>query len=88
MSRDRLGVGFVGAGFNAQFHIRSWVGVRGADVLGIVSRDRAEDAAALARSLGVGEAQAYATITDMVADPAIDAIWICAGGDRRGHRIG
>ena len=42
-------VGFVGAGFNAQFHIRSWVGVRGADVLGIVSRDRAEDAAALAR---------------------------------------
>ena len=52
-------------------------------MLGIVSRDRAEDAAALARSLGVGEAQAYDTITDMVADPAIDAIWICAPNFKR-----
>jgi len=68
----------VGAGFNAQFHIRSWVGVRGADILGVVSRDRAEEAASLARSLGVGDARAYASITEMVADPAIDAIWICA----------
>jgi len=32
---DRLGVGFVGAGFVARFHIRSWVGVRDADVLAL-----------------------------------------------------
>jgi predicted dehydrogenase len=38
----------------------------------------AEEAAALARELGVGDAKAYDSITDMVADPAIDAIWICA----------
>ena len=38
----------------------------------------AEDAAALARSIGVGEAKAYASVTDMVADPDIDAIWICS----------
>ncbi len=77
---DRLGVGFVGGGFVARFHIRSWVGVRDADVLGVVSRSRqtAEEAAALARGLGVGDAQVYDSITDMVADPAIDAIWICA----------
>ena len=77
---DRLGVGFVGGGFNARFHIRSWVGVRDADVLGVVSRTRstAEEAAALARELGVGEAKAYDTVTDLVADPAIHALWICA----------
>ncbi len=80
MSGDRLGVGFVGGGFVARFHIRSWVGVRDADVLGVVSRadPTAEEAAALARQLGVGDAKAYESITDMVADPAIDAIWICA----------
>jgi len=80
MSDKRLGVGFVGGGFVARFHIRSFQGVRDADVLGVVSRadPTAEEAAALARELGVGNARAYDTITEMVADPAIDAIWICA----------
>ena len=80
MSDKRLGVGFVGGGFVARFHIRSFQGVRDADVLGVVSRadPTAEEAAALARELGVGNATAYDTITEMVADPAIDAIWICA----------
>jgi len=75
----RLGVGFVGGGFVARFHIRSWVGVRDADVLGVTSRtrDTAEGAAALARRLGVGDAKVYGSITDMVADPAIDALWLC-----------
>ena len=80
MARRRLGVGFIGAGFITRFHIRSWLGVRDADILGIVSRteERAKEAAALARKLNVGEARAYKSISDMVADPAIDAIWICA----------
>ena len=80
MSDKRLGVGFVGGGFVARFHIRSFQSVRDADVLGVVSRadPTAEEAAALARELGVGDAKAYDSITDMVADPAIDAIWICA----------
>ncbi len=80
MSDRKLGVGFVGGGFVARFHIRAFQGVRDAHVLGVVSRadPTAEQAAALARELGVGNAKAYDTITDMVADPAIDAIWICA----------
>ncbi len=80
MTKDRLGVGFVGGGFNAQFHIRSWVGVRNADVLGVVTRPKgdAADAVALANRLGVGGAKAYESVTDMVADPAIHALWICA----------
>jgi predicted dehydrogenase len=80
MTNRRLGVGFVGGGFVGKFHIRSWVGVRDADVLGVVSggHDSAASASALARELGVGDAKPYASVTEMVADPAIDALWICA----------
>ncbi|ARA94370.1 MAG: gfo/Idh/MocA family oxidoreductase [Bacteroidetes bacterium] len=81
----RIGVGFVGSGFITRFHIQSWQAVREADVLGVWSPNRAhaEEAAALARTLRVGEAKAYASITDMVADPAIDAIWICGPNHKR-----
>lgn len=80
MRNGRLGVGMIGAGFVAKFHIRSWAGVRGADIVGVTSghRETAEEAAALARELGVGEARAYESITDMVAADDIDALWICA----------
>ncbi len=78
--KKRLGVGIVGAGFVSRFHIRSFVGVRDADILGVTSRtwQRAEEAAALARQLDVGEAKAYKSITEMIASPEIEAIWICA----------
>ncbi len=76
----RLGVGIVGGGFVGRFHIRSFVGVRDADILGVVSRTqaKAEVAAKLARDLGVGEAKPYTSISDMLRNPAIDAVWICA----------
>ena len=74
MTKKRLGVGFIGAGFITRFHIRSWVGVRDADILGIVSlsRKESEEAAALARDLGVGDARVFSSVTEMVEDPAID----------------
>ena len=82
---DRLGVGFVGSGFNARFHIQAFRGVRDADVLGVWSprQANAESAAELARDMGVGAAKAYASITDMVADPAIDALWLCGPNQAR-----
>ncbi len=78
MSNQRLGVGFIGSGFIARFHIQSWIGVRDADVLGVWSpnQQNAASAAALARDIDVGEARPYASITEMVADPAIDAVWL------------
>ncbi len=81
----RLGIGFVGSGFIAQFHIRSLRMVRDADVVGVTSphRQNAERAAALARELGVGNAKAYPTITAMVEDPAIDALWLCGPNHER-----
>src|SRR6267378_3436637 len=79
MSNQRLGVGFIGSGFNARFHLQGFRGVRDADVLGVWSPNakHAEETAALARKLDVGEAKPYKSITAMVADPAIQALWLC-----------
>ncbi|MCK9280739.1 MAG: Gfo/Idh/MocA family oxidoreductase [Melioribacteraceae bacterium] len=76
----RLGVGIIGAGFNAKFHIRSWVSVRDADICGIFdkNKERSEEAALLAKNLKVGEPKIFNSITEMVADENIDAIWICS----------
>jgi len=78
MKNKIMGIGFVGGGFITRFHIRSWTGVRNADVLGIVDpvESRAREAAKLARDLRVGEAKVYKSITAMASDTAIDAIWI------------
>ena len=84
-SSRRLGVGFIGSGFNARFHMLGWKGVREGDVLGVWSPNKknAASAAEYARSLDVGNAKAYASITDMVADPAIDAIWLTGPNQAR-----
>lgn len=78
MTTKRLGIGFIGSGFNARFHMQAFQGVRDADVLAVWSPNHkhAEDTAAFARRLDVGQASAYRSIADMVADPAIDAIWL------------
>jgi predicted dehydrogenase len=85
MAKRRLGVGFIGSGFITRFHLKSWLGVRDADVRGIWSPShvRSEEAAALARSLQVGEARAFSSIEEMVAAPEIDAIWVCGPNHRR-----
>jgi predicted dehydrogenase len=74
----RLGIGFIGSGFNARFHMQAFRGVRDADILGVWSPNarNAASAARYARELDVGQARSYRSITDMVADQAIDAIWI------------
>ena len=80
-----LGVGFVGSGFNTRFHIQGFQAIRDADVRGVWSPNRknAASAAELARKLDVGDAKAYTTIADMVADPAIEAIWLCGPNHAR-----
>jgi predicted dehydrogenase len=81
----RLGVGFIGSGFITKFHLRSWEAVRHADVRGVWSpnADHAAEAAALARELRVGPAEAHDSIASMVQDPDIDAIWICGPNHAR-----
>src|SRR5881394_2159182 len=74
----RLGIGMVGSGFNAKFHLLGFQGVRNADVLGVWSPNHtnAADTAAMSTQLGVGDAKPYPSIAAMVEDPAIDAIWV------------
>ena len=76
----RLGIGFIGGGFITRFHIQSLVGVRDCDVIGVMSKTRssAEVSCALARKLRVGDAKVYNSVTDMISNPNIHALWICA----------
>ena len=85
----RLGVGLIGSGFNAGFHLRAFRAVRDADVLGIWSPTARNAAAAAeqARRLDIGEARPYPSIRAMVADPAIDALWLTGPNHRRVENI-
>src|SRR3954470_7650498 len=73
-----LRVGFVGAGFIAKFQVRAIPQIRNVELVGVTSRTRAhsEEVAALAHSLGVGEAKVYSSISEMA--PHVDAIAIYA----------
>ncbi|HZJ00305.1 MAG TPA: Gfo/Idh/MocA family oxidoreductase [Gemmatimonadaceae bacterium] len=80
-----IGIGFIGSGFNARFHIQAFTAVRDADVRGVWSPNskNAESTAKLARDLEVGDARGYKTIAELVSDPAIDAIWLCGPNQAR-----
>ncbi len=80
-----LGIGFIGSGFITKFHIRSFVAVRNAEILGVWSPNpvNATEAAGVARALRVGECRAYGSIEEMVAAPEIEAIWLCGPNHTR-----
>ena len=80
MKKKRLGIGFIGGGFISRFHIQSLISVRDVDVFGVMSKTKqsAEETADLANDLGLGPAKAYDTITEMIEDPSINALWVCS----------
>ncbi len=80
-----LRIGFIGSGFNARFHMQAFTAVRDAEIRGVWSPDaaRAGSAAAHARSLDLGETKPYRSIAAMVADPEIDALWLCGPNHAR-----
>ena len=84
-----LGIGIVGSGFNARFHIQSFIGVRDADIRGVWSPNakHASATAEFARKSEVGEARAFGSVGEMVADPSIDAIWLCGPNHARIENI-
>jgi predicted dehydrogenase len=86
---SRLGIGIIGSGFNAKFHLQALVGVRDADVIGLWSpnQTRASSTAELARRLDVGSAKVYPSISEMVADPAVQAIWLCGPNHARVENV-
>jgi predicted dehydrogenase len=89
MPRGRLGVGFIGSGFNTRFHMQGWRAVRDGDVLGVWSpnAEHAASTARLARDLDIGNCKPYKSIAQMVADPAIGAVWVCGANHARIENI-
>ena len=89
MSTKPLGIGIIGSGFNARFHLHAFVGVRDAEIKGIWSPNEknAAEAARLAGSLDVGEPKLHRSISDMVADPAIEAVWLCGPNHTRVENV-
>ncbi len=84
-----LGIGFIGSGFNARFHMQAFRAVRDAEIRGVWSPNRknAESAAAYARTLDIGECRPYRSIAEMVVDPEIDAIWLCGANQARVENV-
>ncbi|MDX2119490.1 MAG: Gfo/Idh/MocA family oxidoreductase [Gemmatimonadota bacterium] len=84
-----LGIGFIGSGFNARFHMQAFRAVRDCEVRGVWSPNRrnAESAAAYARQLDVGPCRPYRSIAEMVVDPAVDAIWLCGPNQARVENV-
>ena len=85
MTGSKLGIGFIGSGFVAKFHLQAWRGVRDADVLGVYSPnvEHAAATAGLARELRVGNARAFNSIEEMIAAPEIDCVWLCGPNHMR-----
>ena len=59
---SRVKMGFVGAGFIAQFQVQALKQVRGIDVVGIVSPNRAQALVDEVNALGLGPCKRYDTI--------------------------
>jgi predicted dehydrogenase len=80
-----LGIGFIGAGFMNRFHVASLVGVRDCEVRGVFSPTtaNAELLATSSKALGLGDVTVHRSVTDLVADPAVDALWVACTNDTR-----
>jgi predicted dehydrogenase len=85
MGKETLGIGIIGSGFITRFHLQSFVAVRDAEIRGIWSPNskHAGEAAALARSLDLGDTVVHKSIAEMAADPRIEAIWLLGPNHKR-----
>jgi len=84
-----LGIGLIGSGFSARFHLQAFQGVRDCEIRGIWSPNRknAEQAAAYARTLDLGPCRPFRSIAEMVVDPAIEAVWLCGPNQARVENV-
>ncbi len=80
-----LRIGFVGSGFIAWFHLKSFQNVRHAQITGVFSPTPAKRRA-LAEAVNaaeLGPCNAYDDLESLIASPDIDALWILAPNDTR-----
>ena len=71
---ETLRYGIVGGGFLAAFQCRALEEVRGVEVAGFVSKDPVDHLLAYAKEQGLGDAREFASITEMV--PEVDVVAI------------
>lgn len=82
---EPLRIGFIGSGFIAHFHLRSFQGVRNAQITGVYS-PTVEHREAFARSAtdaGLGPCRAFSSVGAMVSSGEIDAVWLLGTNDTR-----
>jgi len=80
-----LRIGFVGSGFIARFHLKSFQNVRHAQIVGVFS-PTPENRRALAEAANaaeLGPCRAYDDLDSLICAPDIDALWILAPNDTR-----
>lgn len=80
-----LRIGFLGSGFIAHFHLRSFEGVRNARVAGVFSPNAEHRAAfaALTNELQLGPCRAFDSIEAMLTSGEVDAVWVVGTNDTR-----
>ena len=93
MRSGPLKYGFVGAGFNAKFHLAALRQLRGIEVAGVTAVGGAPEFAAMARGWGLGETVVYDSVYEMAQH--VDCVAVCAPNfarvpiveaDRRGRQ--
>ncbi len=93
-NQTTLRIGFIGTGFNAQFHVRSLLHVRNCIVTAIVGRsatkedtpssgattpsESAKELQTLVRSLRLGDPIIFDSAKELASSSLVDAIWITA----------
>jgi predicted dehydrogenase len=86
MSVDRLGVGFIGAGFITQeFHVPTFERIRTADIAGIMNPTvkKGETVADECRTAGSGDPIVTDDVRELVAHEDVDAVWITSPNHTR-----
>lgn len=80
-----LRIGFIGSGFIAKFHAKSFQSVRHAQITGVFSPTPA-NREALAKSVNeaeLGPCRAHDSLESLLAADDVDAIWLLAPNDQR-----
>lgn len=86
MEEDRLGVGFVGAGFiTREFHATTFERIRDADVAGVMNPtvSKAEAVADSCREAGSGDPIATSDVRELVRHDGVDAVWVTSPNHTR-----
>ncbi len=80
-----LRIGFIGSGFIAHFHLRSFTSVRNAHITGIHSptREHRENLARDANDQELGPCRAFDSIEAMLTSGEIDAVWLLGPNQAR-----